>query len=586
MRRYRLLTSFLVCLFLVAGIFSVEAEAGPEDSGFSLLQGAEEMVLAPSAPLRNPGKDILFEPVSGGVIKMGSFNNSRWFRISMKDLIQGLEKLPSYPEEEGILMFANPHVTHVDCFIPETPTKYARYTFGNASGNVLHFLYTRYPVLWMPPLKNFMEDGYVYLNVRSDYPVSAQLYLLAPRTFIRFFFRSLIIQLGFLGIMISFTVTYFLFYMMTGEKVYRTFMLIQLGMTLLISAFNGHLHAYLKLPMPVSTFMTWGAFGLMNIVGTRFFLGELQDRPRAHRLYRPALYFQSAMAPAVLVLAMSDRFFWVFLGALTAFSLSFAGSLLLFVSQLRKKTPPRALALYAGAHTTFFLGIGGMFACTYYAPHYFTRLSYPDLIYMVLLVISPFLLVWLLLSGSRVRFDSYNLLKAQSSHYRELSQRDGLTGLYNRSYLEHVLEESVKQARKTGKALAFIMLDIDHFKRYNDTWGHQEGDRALTLVARVIRDSLREQDVAARYGGEEFSVILSGASLPIACIVAERIRLSCEEHSSTLGADKTLTVSLGISLFHPGDTPETLIRRADDALYRAKKEGRNRMELESGYAPC
>lgn len=125
------------------------------------------------------------------------------------------------------------------------------------------------------------------------------------------------------------------------------------------------------------------------------------------------------------------------------------------------------------------------------------------------------------------------------------------------------------------------MLDIDHFKEFNDTWGHQEGDRALAFVARVIRDSLREQDVAARYGGEEFSIVLAGADLFIANIVAERIRRSCEARSFSLGGDRTLTVSLGVSLFRPGETPDCLIRRADEALYQAKNNGRNRAEAEA-----
>ncbi len=282
----------------------------------------------------------------------------------------------------------------------------------------------------------------------------------------------------------------------------------------------------------------------------------------------------------MLAAALRGTFALAFAGLLLSFILNLAGCLLLFVSMLLKKVSPRTLLLYSGTHLAFFFGIGGMFANVYCAPYYLSHLSYPDLSYMVFLVISPLLLVWLLLSESRARFDGYNVLKAQSSHYRELSQRDGLTGLYNRSYLEHALEESVKQAEKSGRSLSFIMLDIDHFKRFNDTWGHQEGDRALTLVAKVIRDSLREQDVAARYGGEEFSVVLSGAGLPIAGIVAERIRKSCEDHSPSLGVDKTLTVSLGISLFHPGDTPESLVRRADEALYRAKGKGRNRVEVE------
>ena len=540
------------------------------------------MAVSSSDSLKDPRSDILFKPVSDGIITMDTFNGSAWFRISMEDLIRTSENLSFSQKDEAVLMFDSSHIAQVDCFLPDTPSSYARYTFGRNSRDTPQFLYTRYPVLWLPPLEDFLSDGYVSLDVRADYPVSAKLHLLTPVSFIRFFFKSLVTQLGFIGIMLSFFIMYFLFYMMTGEKNYRTFMLLQLGTTLFTASFNGHLHAYLKLPIPVSSFVTCAAFGLINLVGTYFFHGELRNRPRVHRAYGLALYVQPVLILMMLAACVRGASFYVFAFALASFFLAFAGCLLLFVSMLLRKGPRRSLFLHFGSHFAFFLGIIGMVAGVYYTPYWSQYLSYPDFGYMAFLLLSPLLLAWKLLSGSRIRFDSYDLLKAQSSQYRELSRRDGLTGLYNRAYLDHTLAERLRQAKETGKSLTFIMLDIDHFKRFNDTWGHLEGDRALTLVAKIIRESLREQDVAARYGGEEFSVILSGAGLSTADIVAERIRKSCKEQSFSLGKFKNLTVSLGISLFHPGDTPESLIRRADEALYRAKEKGRNRTETEEG----
>ena len=585
MRGDRFPILFIVCTLFLAVLFSERAGADLDDTGSSILKGVEKMAVSSSDPLKNPGRDILFTPVSDGIITMDTFNESAWFRVSMEDLIRAFEALPFSEKDEAVLMFDSSHIAQVDCFFPATPSSYARYTFGRNSGNTPQFLYTRYPVLWLPPLEDFFSGGYVYLNVRADYPVSAKLRLLAPVSFIRFFFRSLVVQLGFIEVMLSFLMMYFLFYMMTGEKTYRTFMLLQLGTTLFTASFNGHLHAYLKLPIPVSSFITCAAFCLINLVGTYFFHGELRYRPRVHRAYGLALYVQPALALMMLAACVQGASFCVFASALASFLLSFTGCLLLFVSMLRKKGPRRSLFLFFGSHFAFSIGIAGMVAGVYYTPYWMHYFSYPDFGYMAFLILSPLLLVWNLLSGSRVRFDSYDLLKAQSSRYKELSQRDGLTGLYNRAYLDHTLAGCLRQAKEAGKNLAFIMLDIDHFKRFNDTWGHQEGDRALTLVAKIIRESLREQDVAARYGGEEFSVILSGAGLSTADIVAERIRKSCMEQSFSLGEGKNLTVSLGISFFRPGDTPESLIRRADEALYRAKGKGRNRTEREPADTP-
>ena len=585
MRRNHVLKFFLVpFLIILGGVLPGRADTDFDTTALSLLQGIEKMSTH-SPSLKDPGKDILFESVSGDIITLNSFNGSSWFRIPMEDLIRDIEGVSLRPDEGGVLMITSPHISHVDCFVPKTLSSYEHYSYDKDTRNDLQFLYTRYPVLWLPPLDEAARDGYVYLNVRSNYPVAARLRLMAPLSFIRFFFKSMIIQFVFLGVMIAFVVTYFLFYIMTGEKVYRTFMTLQLSSTLLAASFNGHFHAYLKLPAPLSVFMTWSVFGLTNVVGSRFFLSELQGAPRIRKAYRPVFYIQSALALGVLAAAMSGRFFWVCIGATFAFFLSLVGSVLLFVQMVRTRTPLRSLLLYAGSYTVFFLGIGVMFLETYYTPYYLNKLSYPDTLYMVLLVTAPFFSILRKLFESRARFDNYNLLQAQSAHYRELSQRDGLTGLYNRSYLEQILNESVRHAEKMGKNLSFIMLDIDHFKNFNDTWGHQEGDRALAFVARIIRDSLREQDVATRYGGEEFSIVLAGADLFIANIVAERIRRSCEARSISLGKYKTLTVSLGISLFRPGETPECLIRRADEALYRAKKNGRNRAESEVSQSP-
>ena len=581
MRRNRVLKFFLVPFLIILGsVLSERAGAGFDTTALPLLRGLEKMTTH-SPSLKNPGKDIPFESVSGDIITQNSFNGSSWFRIPTEDLARDIKGVSLRPDEGGVLMIASPHITHVDCFVPKTLSSYEHYSYNRDSRNALQFLYTRYPVLWLPPLDGAARDGYVYLNVRSDYPVAARLCLLAPLSFIRFFFKSMIIQLVFVGVMIAFVVTYFLFYMMTGEKVYRTFMIIQLSSTLLAASFNGHFHAYLKLPAPLTVFMTWSIFGVANVVGARFFLSELQGAPRIRKAYKPVLCIQCALAFGMLATAMNGRFLWVCVGAALAFFLSLVGSVLLFVQMVRTRTPLRSLLLYAGSYSVFFLGIGIMFLGTYYNPYYLSRLSYPDIFYMTLLATAPFLSILRKLFESRARFDNYNLLQAQNTLYRELSQRDGLTGLYNRSYLEQVLNESVRNTERTGKNLSFIMLDIDHFKNFNDTWGHQEGDRALAFVARIIRDSLREQDIATRYGGEEFSIVLAGADLLIANIVAERIRRSCEVRSLSLGKYKTLTVSLGISLFRPGETPKSLVRRADEALYRAKRNGRNRAEAEA-----
>ncbi len=164
---------------------------------------------------------------------------------------------------------------------------------------------------------------------------------------------------------------------------------------------------------------------------------------------------------------------------------------------------------------------------------------------------------------------------------QRLSQQDGLTGLYNRRYFDRQLNGEWRRLRRLGAPLALLMLDVDHFKAFNDRLGHQAGDDALRRVAQALQQSLqREGDVACRYGGEEFAIILANTAEDGARHVAERVmaqvaELDIEHPASPEGR---LTLSIGIAISDPAreDQPDSLVSRSDAALYRAKHEGRNR----------
>jgi len=158
---------------------------------------------------------------------------------------------------------------------------------------------------------------------------------------------------------------------------------------------------------------------------------------------------------------------------------------------------------------------------------------------------------------------------------------DGLTGLYNHAYLLQALRQEVLRSKRHGLRAALVLLDLDDFKRVNDTRGHVEGDRVLMKAAAIVRDSVREIDVAARYGGEEFAVLLPDTSRLGAFVVAERIRGRIEERFARTRAPVTL--SGGLAVF-PDDAgaPADLIVQADVGLYEAKAAGKNRILLPHG----
>jgi diguanylate cyclase (GGDEF)-like protein len=170
--------------------------------------------------------------------------------------------------------------------------------------------------------------------------------------------------------------------------------------------------------------------------------------------------------------------------------------------------------------------------------------------------------------------ESVQSLTARLEH---LGVTDGLTGIHNRRFFDEVLPREVSRSRRLGAPMALLMVDIDHFKRFNDRHGHQAGDEALRGVARTLAHHLRSMDFVARYGGEEFAVVLPGADGKSALQTAERLRLAVE--SAAIGADdesERLTVSIGSAACpSDGNDAASLVAAADAALYAAKQAGRN-----------
>ena len=177
----------------------------------------------------------------------------------------------------------------------------------------------------------------------------------------------------------------------------------------------------------------------------------------------------------------------------------------------------------------------------------------------------------------------------EKSRLYELAVHDGLTGLFVHRYFQLALENEIRRARRYACTCALILTDVDHFKRFNDTWGHQIGDQVLKVVAETIRETVRTVDVPARYGGEEFAIILPETSLEGAIQVAERIRNRVADREIPgRNPEQSLrvTISLGVSSFPAhADTKQDLIRRADQALYAAKAAGRNRVMAATSAMP-
>ncbi len=164
---------------------------------------------------------------------------------------------------------------------------------------------------------------------------------------------------------------------------------------------------------------------------------------------------------------------------------------------------------------------------------------------------------------------------------KKLAITDGLTKLYNSRYFYNQLELEVDRFRRYSHPLSLLLIDIDHFKQYNDAYGHIEGDKVLVKLGRVIQSCLRKMDTGYRYGGEEFTIILPETASDEAKIVAERVKLTLKEEKFTPGPNKNveITISIGLTEYSSSESITSFVQRADKAMYLSKKSGRNKITV-------
>ena len=176
-------------------------------------------------------------------------------------------------------------------------------------------------------------------------------------------------------------------------------------------------------------------------------------------------------------------------------------------------------------------------------------------------------------------------LNEQLARLEKEATRDGLTGLANRRMFDAALQQATHPSGDNTAPIALLILDIDHFKKFNDTYGHTTGDSVLRLVAQVLMNHLKGRDLAARYGGEEFAIILMDADLAAAATVGQQICALLEKrplmHRATGQRLGAITCSIGVAVYRTNEPIDTLVDRADKALYHAKRTGRNRVSTEA-----
>jgi diguanylate cyclase (GGDEF)-like protein len=204
------------------------------------------------------------------------------------------------------------------------------------------------------------------------------------------------------------------------------------------------------------------------------------------------------------------------------------------------------------------------------------HIAYFFMLFIVVLGCS--FLTWRLTTMREYMREQKDQLQRALEKIQRIATRDELTGTANRRFMQEQMRLEFQRSSRSGAPVMLAILDIDYFKRVNDTYGHQAGDRSLQVFAQVVQNSLRSSDLLARWGGEEFLVMLPDTDFTFGMACLERLRAQVAETTVAFGSvEIQFTVSIGVTQFHEGDSIESTVDRADFALYAAKAQGRNKV---------
>jgi diguanylate cyclase (GGDEF)-like protein len=254
--------------------------------------------------------------------------------------------------------------------------------------------------------------------------------------------------------------------------------------------------------------------------------------------------------------------------------------MVLFGILLMHKMRARKIAdwvLFAGLAIYFVSALMDLSDEIFFATNAHTYLAYFENIFMPAGMITIAFGLWLMFRDQR---QTQKVLEENNKEFETLSITDGLTGLFNSRYFYEILQKEAQRAIRYHRPLSMLLLDIDNFKSHNDVYGHIEGDKVLRRLGRLITSLLRENDSGYRYGGEEFTIILPETAGDKANIVAERIRSDFEEIifiPQSSGDKVSKTLSVGVTEYNMEEDISSFIRRADHAMYSAKKAGKNQV---------
>lgn len=507
-----------------------------------------------------------FHTLESDHIRIDNPDNVLWLRIPATVFEQHWSKY----SKSIFLALRNEYILYADLYYPELGGQgHERLTY-NANFNVEEEQYfpTSYPTF---QLEQIPPGAFVYLRIKTDIPITFDIEFFNSNAFYNYFLTEQTHGIIFYTFLVAMILYYFFFYIMTAYLPYFILTTRQMAIFMIIFAISGYMRFYVTAAVhftAVTLLLGVLLYSMAALAFVKIFFKADKSFTRILKIF--SLLLGGAVLAAYRFV---DSPYWTFL--FSAFLLLLPSCFegwALYLNFYRNRWQG---TLFIISRSSFLIGIFVLFwEKTFLVPDayiIFARLG---------IILEPIILAFVLLPETRRKLLNYSALEKTSEHYKALSQHDSMTGLCNKASLLSFLGENIQKCFDQKKTMAFLMLDIDNFKKFNDRWGHVEGDKAINLTASVLKHLVRDEDLSARYGGEEFSVVIINCSKETALHVAERIRSICEERSSSLGEGKIFTISIGGAFLQEHDDKNSLIERADAALYRAKSKGRNCVEFD------
>jgi len=570
---------FILCLVLLWAITAQAGEAPPIRVGGAVpaveIASQSEYLLDYSGRLQY--QDILSsgQPFQRHTKYSFQFSFKRatlWFKCRIAPADSGDET--ALASRRSFLVFDNAALGAVTLYVPvilDGKPDLIEFHGGWRQGEKSRKFPFLYPTFVLPD--NLDASRPVVVRVATPYALQFRATLYTIDAFRKMSFVLFLIVGFFAGILIAMILYNLALYLFIRDRQYL-FYITYIGFLLLWQCVLVGLFQYIWPPLGAFLMSGIPVFAaLMMIFAVSFgivFLNTPKTAPRHDKLLKGLAVFIGTIIALVLL-----RQLW--LGNLLSYLSGQVVSVVLFTAALSSLRSGFRPALF------YLIAFGVFLLCAFVFFFKFYGLI-PNNTFTMHIVIFGSAAEAVLLSfalGYRIRImqEEEEQLRERERDLEAISVTDELTGLFNRRFLNPALVKKTAAARRSGTRLSLLMLDVDHFKDFNDTYGHPEGDKVLAALGGLLIQTLREEDIACRYGGEEFVVILHNADLNAAMEAAERIRAGFEKISFRPDPKKEIfaTVSIGAAELLPQETPEQLLFRADQAMYQAKQTGRNRI---------